>query len=94
MRTFSVCNLAFFGGLLLSVRVMLAGGERGVSKKQSLVRTRWAVLAGSLTLAGFTGSFLLRTGAAAIAFWAGVIIATAAGGWGAWFLVRRAAARQ
>ena len=92
MRAFSVFNLAFLGGLLLSARVVVAAVVVGVSEGQSLVRSRWAVPAGMLTLAGFIGSLLLRVGASAIAVWSGVIIAAVAGGWIAWILVSRAAA--
>ena len=92
MRGLSLFNLVFLGGLLLSVRVMVVGVERGTRGGQSVVRSRWAMLAGTLTLAGFTGSVLNRSGAASMSLWSVVLIAATAGGWSARLLVRRAAA--
>ena len=92
MRGFSLFNLVFLGGLLLSVRVMVAGVERGVASGQTIVRARWAMLAGGLTLAGFVGSVLIRGGAAGMMTWTLVSVAAVAGIWSAVFLVRRAAA--
>lgn len=92
MRGFSLFNLLFLGGLLLSVRVMVAGVERGVAAGQSIVRARWAMLAGATTLAGFTGSVLVRLGQSLGITWMAVGLAAVAGMWSAAFLVRRAAA--
>lgn len=92
MRGFSLFNLVFLGGLLLSVRVMIAGVERGVAAGQSIVRARLAMLAGATTLAGFVGSVLVRSNVSAIALWSGVVASVVAGAWSAGFLVRRAAA--
>jgi len=92
VREFSWFNLVFLGGLLLSVRVMVVGVERGMAAGQSLVRARWAMMAGTLTLAGFTGSVLVRSSAASFSLWSGVVAAALAGGLSARFLVQRAAA--
>jgi len=92
VRGLSLFNLVFLSGLLLSVRVMVVGVERCTREGQSVVRSRWAMLAGTLTLAGFTGSVLNRSGAASISLWSVVLIAAMAGGWSARLLVRRAAA--
>ena len=92
MRGFSPLNAVFLAGLLLGVRVMVAGVERGVSTGQSIVRARWAVLAGAATLSGFVGSVLTRTGAAGAASWSLVVVSALLGAWSARSLVRRAAA--
>jgi len=85
-------NFVFLAGLLFSVRVMVRGVERRESRGDPTVRTRWAMLAGALTLSGFVGSLLVRldlsTGrAAAWSFAAAVIGAVSAR-----ILVRRAVA--
>lgn len=92
MRGFSLFNAVFLAGLLLSVRVMVAGVERGVSTGQSVVRARWAMLAGAATLGGFVGSVLTRTGVPDIVLWGSVLSGVLVGAWSARSLVRRAAA--
>ena len=92
MRGFSVLNAVFLSGLLLGVRVMVAGVERGVSAGQPIVRARWAMLAGAATLSGFVGSALTRTGAMGAASWGLVVVSALVGAWSARSLVRRAAA--
>ncbi|MES3035034.1 MAG: hypothetical protein V4813_13630 [Gemmatimonadota bacterium] len=92
MRGFSPWNVVFLAGLLLSVRVMVAGVERGVSAGQTLVRSRWAMLAGAATLSGFIGSLLARSGSRGVVFWASALASVLIGAWSARILVRRAAA--
>ena len=89
MRLF---NLVCVAGLLVAVRVMVAGVERDRGAAGAVVRTRWAMLGGALTLAGFFGSLLTRLelSQGRIAFAA--FAAGALGTLGARFLVRRAAA--
>lgn len=65
MRGFSLFNVVFLVGLLASVRVMVAGVERDHGAAGSVVRTRWAMLAGAMTLSGFLGSLLTRLSASA-----------------------------
>jgi uncharacterized membrane protein len=89
---FSLYNLLFIGGLLLSVRVMVAGVERGVADGQLIVRTRWVILAGGATLAGFIGSVLVRLDVAVVTMLVAVLGGAVAGAWSAQWLVRRAAA--
>jgi uncharacterized membrane protein len=62
VRGFSVYDVVFLAGLMLSVRVMVSGVERERSAGHSVVRTRWAMLAGALTLSGFLGALLTRLG--------------------------------
>jgi hypothetical protein len=89
---FSLYNLLFLAGLLLSVRVMVAGVERGVAEGQSIVRARWAMLAGGATLAGFIGSVMARTDVSVVTMLVAVFCGAVAGVWSAQWLVRRAAA--
>ena len=63
MRGFSVFNLVFLAGLLVAVRVMVAGVERSGRDGEHEVRTRWAMLGGMLTLTGFVGSMMARVNA-------------------------------
>ncbi len=60
VRGFSLFNLVFLAGLLVGVRVMVAGVERSGRDGELQVRTRWAMLGGMLTLAGFVGSLMAR----------------------------------
>jgi hypothetical protein len=60
VRGFSLFNIVFLVGLLTSVRVMVAGVERDRGAAGSVVRTRWAMMAGAMTLSGFLGSLLTR----------------------------------
>lgn len=92
MRGFSVFNLVFLAGLLVGVRVMVSGVERRRGSGDAVVRSRWAMLAGALTLSGFVGSALLRLGVASALVGACVLVAAVAGTAGALVLVRRAAA--
>lgn len=63
VRGFSLFNLVFLAGLLVAARVMVAGVERSGRDGAMQVRTRWAMLGGMLTLAGFVGSLMARTNA-------------------------------
>ena len=60
VRSFSVFNLVFLAGLLVAVRVMVAGVEHSGRDGSVQVRTRWAMLGGMLTLTGFVGSLMAR----------------------------------
>ena len=92
MGGFSLFNIVFVAGLLMSVRVMVAGVERDRGDAGAIVRTRWAMLAGALTLTGFVGSLLARLhvsgGVTAVAS----IVAVAIGVLSARVLVHRAVA--
>ncbi len=92
MGGFSPFDLVFLVGLLLSVRVMVAGVERGTSSGPSTIRARGAMMAGGATLAGFVGAVLVRRDVSAATVTAAVIAGALAGVWSALFLVRRAAA--
>ena len=92
MRGFSLFNLVFLGGLLLSVRVMVAGVERGFAGGRSIITARWAMLAGGATLGGFVGSVLVRADVAAAVIGSAAALAALAGVWSAQWLVQRAAA--
>lgn len=92
MHGYSLYNFVFLAGLLFSVRVMVRGVERRASPGDAIVRTRWAMLAGALTLSGFTGSVLVRldqsAGVIAACFFAAAVLGAAS----ARSLVRRAVA--
>lgn len=92
MRGFSLFNVVFLSGLLLSVRVMISGVERVHDSGASVVRARWAMLAGSLTLAGFVGSVLWRLGSVSVVYVAAIGASVIVGAVSALWLVRRAAA--
>jgi hypothetical protein len=89
-------NLMFIAGLLMAVRVMVAGVERERAGQGGAlgaeVRTRWAMLAGALSLTGFLGSMLSRNDVSRgmIALACGCTVAL--GALGARFLVQRAVA--
>ena len=65
MGALSVYNVVFIVGLALSVRVMVVGVERELPAGVIEIRTRWAMLAGAFTLAGFLGSLLRHEGVSA-----------------------------
>ncbi|MDZ7631835.1 MAG: hypothetical protein U5K74_10945 [Gemmatimonadaceae bacterium] len=93
MRGFSLFNLVFLAGLLVSVRVMVAGVERaGGEGDTAVVRSRWAMLAGLLTLSGFLGSVLVRLSMSSGVVTAGVLAGAVFGALSARVLVSRAAA--
>ncbi len=93
MRGFSLFNFVFLAGLLLSVRVMVNGVEReGRTGDGAVVRARWAMLAGMLTMAGFLGSLLIRLSVSPIVVVAAVLAGSAFGALSARILVSRAAA--
>jgi hypothetical protein len=92
VRGFSPFDVVFLAGLLLSVRVMLAGVERQGRAGQTVVRTRWAMLAGAGTLAGFLGSLCSRIGAGEVVLAGAVLAGAVAGALSARVLVARAAA--
>lgn len=60
MRGFRVVDVVFLAGLLLSVRVMVSGVELRRGLEARVVRSRWAMLAGALTLSGFLGAISVR----------------------------------
>ena len=92
MSGFSLFNVVFLAGLLCGVWVMVAGVERDRGAAGTVVRTRWAMLAGTMTLAGFLGSLLTRL-SVSFAFTAMVVlIAAAVGALGARLLVHQAVA--
>ncbi|MBC7842581.1 MAG: hypothetical protein H7099_09715 [Gemmatimonadaceae bacterium] len=92
MGRFSLFHLVFVAGLLMSVRVMVAGVERDRGEAGSVVRTRWAMLAGALTLTGFVGSLLVQQQASGVVITLASIAAVLMGVSSARFLVRRAVA--
>lgn len=93
MYDFSVFDVVFLAGLLCSVRVMVAGVERDRGADGFVVRTRWAMLAGALTSAGFLGALLIRLSDLSGGMTAVAALLTGAAGVGAArILVRRAVA--
>jgi hypothetical protein len=92
VRGFSPFDVVFLAGLLVSVRVMVAGVERQGRAGQAEVRTRWAMLAGTLTLSGFLGSLCSRLGAGNGVLTLAVIAGAVVGALSARVLVARAAA--
>lgn len=92
MRSFSVFDMVFLAGLLFSVRVMVSGVEREQGLGRVVVRSRWAMLAGMLTLSGFLGSLCVRIPVARTLTAVAVLIGLALGALSARFLVARAAA--
>ncbi len=92
VRGFSLFNLAFLAGLLIGVRVMVAGVERDRGESGLVVRTRWAMLAGALTLTGFFGSLLTRLAVSRGVIALVSVCAVTLGVFGSRFLVRRAVA--
>ncbi len=94
MGVLNVWNVVFLAGLLVSVRVMVAGVERGVSSGVAEVRARWAMLAGMLTLAGFVGSLLAALGRGTSWQVVGATLGAAGGAGSALLLVRGAAAME
>lgn len=92
MRGFSVFNLVFLAGLLIAVRVMVAGVERSGRDGTVHVRTRWAMLGGMLTLGGFVGSLTARMQASAAVRVAVTAMAVVFGIVAARVLVKRAVA--
>jgi hypothetical protein len=89
---FTPFDVVFLAGLLLSVRVMVAGVERQQPSGESVMRTRWAMLSGVLTLSGFLGALGLRFGASRSAVAVAVLLGGAVGALSARLLVARAAA--
>lgn len=92
MRSFSLFDVVFLCGLLLSVRVMVAGVERDSGRGQAVVRTRWAMLAGMLTLSGFLGALFVRLDVARTLTAVVVLTGLALGALSARLLVTRAVA--
>lgn len=92
MRWFSLFNVIFLAGLLSGVRVMVAGVERRRSEGDATVRSRLAMLAGSLTLAGFVGSVLLRLTVSPVVIGCAVAVGATIGAFGARWTVGRAVA--
>ncbi len=92
MRGFRLYDLVFLAGLLLSVRVMVAGVELSRGAEQSIVRSRWATLAGALTLSGFLGAVSVRLSPSAALVGALVLGGVVVGALSAQFIVSRAVA--
>jgi hypothetical protein len=92
VRGFSVFNLVFLAGLLVSVRVMIDGVERRAVAGGAVVRTRWAMLAGALTLSGFVGSLLLRLAVSVPMTALSVAVSVMLGALSARYLIRKAIA--
>lgn len=92
MRSFSPFDVVFLAGLVVSVRVMVAGVEREQALGRMVVRSRWAVLAGMLTLSGFLGALCVRIPVARTLTAIAVLLGLALGALSARFLVSRAAA--
>ena len=92
MRWSSLFNVVFLAGLLSGVRVMVAGVERRRGAGDAIVRSRLAMFAGSLSLAGFLGSLLLQLAASTIVVACAVVVGAIVGAVGARWVVRRAAA--
>ena len=92
MRGLNVWNVIFVAGLLVSVRVMAAGVERGGASGVAEVRARWATVAGLMALAGFIGSLLAALGRDVWWQAVGAAIGATVGAGSALLLVRRAAA--
>jgi hypothetical protein len=89
---FSAFDVVFLAGLLCAVRVMVAGVERDRGADGLVVRTRWAMLAGALTSAGFVGALLMRLPALRGMGPTAALLAGAGGAAAARWLVRRAVA--
>ena len=92
MRGLSLFNVVFLVGLLSSVRIMVAGVERNLGDAGAVVRTRWAMLAGAMTLSGFLGSLLTRLNVSASVTAFAAIGAVMIGAGSARLLVRQAVA--
>lgn len=92
MGGFTLFDVVFLAGLILSVRVMVAGVERQHASGEAVVHTRWAMLAGVLTLSGFLGAVSVRMGAGRGVVGAVVLLGVALGAISARVLVARAAA--
>lgn len=91
MRGFTLFDVVFLAGLLLSVRVMVAGVELSRGVAQSVLRSRWATLAGVLTLSGFLGALLVRLSASRTVIGMAVLSGVVFGAISAQLLVARAA---
>jgi hypothetical protein len=89
---FTTFDLVFLAGLLLSVRVMVAGVEQQQAGGNGVVRRRWAMLAGALTLSGFLGALSVRLSSDRGWTLLVVVLGAAFGALSASVLVSRAAA--
>jgi hypothetical protein len=85
-------DVVFLAGLLLSVRVMVSGVELRRGPEARVVRSRWAMLAGALTLSGFLGAISVRLSSSAALLGALVVGGVAIGALSAQQLVSRLAA--
>jgi len=94
VRAVNLWNVIFLAGLLASVRVMVAGVERGGTSGVAEVRVRWAALAGLLTLSGFIGSLLTALGRDVLWQASGAVAGAVVGAGSALLLVRRVAAME
>ena len=90
MRGFSPFDVVFLAGLLAGVRVMMSGVEKNRGASGSVVRTRWAMMAGALTLSGFAASLLLRLSVPQVTTGALSLAAFLVGAAGARLIVRTA----
>lgn len=91
MRGFRLFDVVFLSGLLLSVRVMVSGVELRRGSGQPIVRSRWAMLAGALTLSGFIGAVSVRQSPSALLIGALVLGGVVVGALSAQLLVSRVA---
>jgi hypothetical protein len=92
VRGFSFFDVLFVLGVLLSVRVMVAGVEREQRSGHTVVRVRLAMLAGMCTLSGFLGALLIRLSASRLWISVAVLLGMAVGALSAQLLVARAVA--
>lgn len=91
MRGFTLFDVVFLVGLLLSVRIMVAGVELARGAGEPVVRARVAMLAGVLTLSGFLGALLVRLSASRTVIGLAVLSGVVFGALSARLLVARAA---
>lgn len=92
MRGFSFFDAVFILGLLLSVRIMVAGVERQQSSGRTVVQVQGAMLAGMCTLSGFLGALLARLSVSRLWISVAVLLGLALGALSAQLLVKRAVA--
>jgi hypothetical protein len=89
---FRLFDMVFLAGVLLSVRVMVSGVASHRGTGEAVVRSRFAMLAGALTLAGFLGAVSVRLWPSAFLASALPLAGVVTGALSARWLVARAAA--
>ncbi len=92
MGGFRLFDVVFLAGVLLSVRLMVSGVERDRGDGEPVVRSRFAMLAGALTLAGFLGAVSIRLSPSVFLSSALLLGGAMTGALSARWLVARAAA--